>query len=81
MGQKVNPLGIRLGITRDWTSKWYADKKQFPQLIHTDFRVRQFPAQEAGRGLGEPHPDRARREEGEHHHSDRASRHRDRQEG
>ena len=42
MGQKVNPLGIRLGITRDWTSKWYADKKQFPQLIHTDFRVRQF---------------------------------------
>jgi small subunit ribosomal protein S3 len=42
MGQKVNPIGIRLGITRDWTSKWYADKKQFPLLIHTDFRVRQF---------------------------------------
>src|SRR6201986_28606 len=42
MGQKGNPLGIRLGITRDWTSKWYADKKQFPQLIHTDFLVRQF---------------------------------------
>jgi small subunit ribosomal protein S3 len=42
MGQKVNPLGIRLGITRDWTSKWYADRKQFPLLIHTDFRVRQF---------------------------------------
>src|SRR5580658_2605641 len=42
MGQKVNPLGIRLGITRDWTSKWYAGKKQFPQLVHTDFRVRQF---------------------------------------
>src|SRR6201986_404055 len=42
MGQKVNPLGIRLGITRDWTSKWYADKKQFPLLLITDFRVRQF---------------------------------------
>ena len=42
MGQKVNPLGIRLGITRDWTSKWYATKKQFPQLVHTDFLVRQF---------------------------------------
>src|SRR5579871_1657457 len=42
MGQKVNPLGIRLGITRDWTSKWYADRKQFPLHIHTDFRVRQF---------------------------------------
>jgi small subunit ribosomal protein S3 len=42
MGQKVNPVGIRLGITRDWTSKWYAGKKQFPLLVHTDFRVREF---------------------------------------
>ena len=30
MGQKVNPVGIRLGITRDWTSKWYANKRNFP---------------------------------------------------
>jgi small subunit ribosomal protein S3 len=42
MGQKVNPLGIRLGITRDWASKWYAGKKQFPTHVHTDFRVREF---------------------------------------
>src|ERR1700683_5296345 len=42
MGQKVNPIGIRLGITRDWTSRWYAGKKQFPLQIHTDFRVREF---------------------------------------
>jgi small subunit ribosomal protein S3 len=42
MGQKVNPVGIRLGITRDWVSKWYAGKKQFPLHIHTDFRVREF---------------------------------------
>jgi small subunit ribosomal protein S3 len=42
MGQKVNPLGIRLGITRDWTSKWYATKKQFPILVFTDYRVREF---------------------------------------
>jgi small subunit ribosomal protein S3 len=42
MGQKVNPLGIRLGITRDWTSKWYATKKQFPTLVFTDYRVREF---------------------------------------
>jgi small subunit ribosomal protein S3 len=42
MGQKVNPLGIRLGITRDWTSKWYASKKQFPTLVYTDFLVREF---------------------------------------
>jgi small subunit ribosomal protein S3 len=42
MGQKVNPLGVRLGITRDWTSRWYAGKKQFPAHVHTDFRVREF---------------------------------------
>jgi small subunit ribosomal protein S3 len=42
MGQKVNPIGIRLGITREWTSKWYAGKKQFPLNVHTDFRVREF---------------------------------------
>src|SRR5579864_3970415 len=42
MSQKVNPLGIRLGITRDWTSRWYAGKKQFPIHVHTDFRVRKF---------------------------------------
>ncbi len=42
MGQKVNPLGVRLGITRDWTSKWYAGRKQFPQHVFTDFRVRSF---------------------------------------
>jgi len=42
MGQKVNPFGIRLGITRDWMSKWYASKKQFPQHVHTDYRVREF---------------------------------------
>jgi len=42
MGQKVNPIAIRLGITREWVSKWYAGKKLFPQHVHTDFRVRDF---------------------------------------
>ena len=42
MGQKVNPVGIRLGITRDWTSKWYADSKTFPEYVETDFRIREF---------------------------------------
>jgi small subunit ribosomal protein S3 len=45
MGQKVNPFGIRLGITRDWMSKWYAGKKQFPVHVYTDFRVREFLTQ------------------------------------
>jgi len=42
MGQKVNPVAIRLGITREWVSKWYAGKKLFPQHVYTDFQVRQF---------------------------------------
>src|SRR6202453_343806 len=42
MGQKVNPIGIRLGITRDWTSKWYAGSKTFASNIHTGFLVRQY---------------------------------------
>jgi small subunit ribosomal protein S3 len=42
MGQKVNPLGIRLGITRDWVSKWYASKKQYADQILQDFQVREF---------------------------------------
>jgi small subunit ribosomal protein S3 len=33
MGQKVNPIGIRLGITRDWTSKWFASTRAFPSHI------------------------------------------------
>ena len=42
MGQKVNPIGIRLGITREWTSKWYASSKNFPSHVYTDHLVREF---------------------------------------
>jgi small subunit ribosomal protein S3 len=42
MGQKVNPVGIRLGITREWNSKWYASTKNFPSHVYTDFLVREF---------------------------------------
>ena len=33
MGQKVNPVGIRLGITRDWTSRWFANTRSYPASI------------------------------------------------
>ena len=42
MGQKVNPIGIRLGISRDWTSRWYADTGDFAELVNMDFQVREF---------------------------------------
>lgn len=42
MGQKVHPTGIRLGITKDWTSKWYADSKNYGDYLHTDLKVREY---------------------------------------
>ena len=42
MGQKVHPTGIRLGIVKEWTSKWYADSKDYPNLLNTDLKVRDF---------------------------------------
>ncbi len=42
MGQKVHPVGIRLGIASDWNSKWYADSKQFPDFLEIDLKVRTF---------------------------------------
>ena len=42
MGQKVHPTGIRLGIVKDWTSKWYADSKQYANLLNNDLEVRDY---------------------------------------
>jgi len=42
MGQKVHPIGFRLGVTTDWTSKWYADSKDYADLLNTDLQVRGF---------------------------------------
>lgn len=42
MGQKVNPIGLRVGVIRDWDSKWYADKKQVPALVKEDADIRNF---------------------------------------
>lgn len=42
MGQKVHPVGIRLGIVKDWSSTWYADTKDYPEYLNTDIAVRGF---------------------------------------
>jgi len=42
MGQKVHPTGIRLGIIKDWSSKWYASSKSYADYLNTDLRVREF---------------------------------------
>ncbi|MGI6513019.1 MAG: 30S ribosomal protein S3 [Syntrophomonadaceae bacterium] len=41
MGQKVHPKGFRLGITRGWDSRWYADR-DFTELLHEDYRIRKY---------------------------------------
>lgn len=40
MGQKVNPIGLRLGINRTWDSRWYANKNDYGDMIHEDFAIR-----------------------------------------
>lgn len=42
MGQKVNPIGLRIGVIRDWESKWFANKKDYRGLLHEDFKVRDY---------------------------------------
>jgi small subunit ribosomal protein S3 len=42
MGQKVNPIGFRLAVNRDWRSRWFASTKEFPEFLHTDLRIRAF---------------------------------------
>jgi len=42
MGQKVNPIGFRLAINRDWRSRWFASKKEFPQFLHDDLQIRNY---------------------------------------
>jgi small subunit ribosomal protein S3 len=41
VGQKVNPVGLRIGIIRDWESKWYAGK-DYAELLHEDIKVREY---------------------------------------
>ena len=42
MGQKVNPHGLRVGIIKDWDSKWYADKKNFSINLTEDYKIREY---------------------------------------
>lgn len=42
MGQKANPIGLRMALTKDWRSKWYADKKDFGKLLNEDRKIREL---------------------------------------
>ena len=42
MGQKVSPVGLRIGINKDWESKWYANNKDFSKYLNNDVKIRRF---------------------------------------
>ena len=42
MGQKVNPIGLRLGINRTWDSRWYANTGEYSKLLHEDIKIRAY---------------------------------------
>jgi len=42
MGQKINPIGLRLGINRTWDSRWFAGKNEYGKLLHEDVKIREI---------------------------------------
>ena len=42
MGQKVNPIGLRLGINRGWDSIWFSKKRDYGKLLIEDYKIREF---------------------------------------
>lgn len=42
MGQKINPIGFRLAVQKNWASKWYANSRNFPAMLNEDIKVREF---------------------------------------
>ena len=46
MGQKVNPVGMRVGINKDWNSRWYADDKDYPVYLNEDIKIRKYLTKE-----------------------------------
>ncbi|MEP2945741.1 MAG: 30S ribosomal protein S3 [Lentilitoribacter sp.] len=46
MGQKINPIGFRLGINRTWDSRWYADQGEYGDLLHEDMKIREYLVKE-----------------------------------
>ena len=57
MGQKVNPIGLRLGINRTWDSRWYAEGAEYSKMLHEDIDIRKVAAEKrairAGAGARE----------------------------
>ena len=78
MGHKVHPYGFRLGVSRTWTAKWYADNKEYTASLQEDIKIRQLDRQAAGQRQRQRRRDRARHQprHGDHPHGQAGDRHR-----
>ena len=61
MGQKTNPIGLRVAVNKDWRSKWFADKKEFGKLLTEDREIRELLKKKLETALGAENFDRTRR--------------------
>ena len=81
MGQKINPVGFRLAVNRNWSSKWYANSRSLRADARRGHQGARLPQAQAGARLGRPRADRAPGEGRAHHHFLGAAGGGDRQEG
>ena len=59
MGQKIHPIGLRLGITQEHRSRWYADKNRYPELLQEDHEIRKYVEKNlANAGISDVHIER-----------------------
>ena len=80
MGQKVNPIGLRLGINRTWDSRWY-DDRDYAKLLAEDLKLRAFIEKRLAAGRHQPDRHRAAGQAGADHDPHRPAGRGDRQEG
>ena len=81
MGQKVNPIGLRLGINRTWDSRWFADGGEYGRLLHEDIKIREYLKEQLKQAGVSQHRHRAPAQEVPRHDPCRAPRRDHRQEG
>ena len=80
MGQKVHPIGFRLGYTKTWRSRWYADK-EYADLLHEDLALKDEPEEALQPRWRRSRRHRARRQQAAHHHLHVAPGHHHRSQG
>lgn len=69
MGQKINPTGFRVGVIKDWESRWYAGKKDFGNTLISDYELRNYLLSTLAPAGVPKRRNRKRSQESPHQHS------------